>query len=618
MLEVTVPVVVALTEAALPRGREIARGLGGELHGSARVPDGAADVAFCDPGAHLAELFRSGRPIIGLMAAGALVRLLAPHLRDKWSEPPVLAVSEDGASVVPLLGGHHGANDLARRIADITGGHAAVTTAGDLRFGVALDAPPAGYVLANPESAKAVMAEIVAGASVRREGSAAWLEESNLPFDGAGAVSLVVSEKALPEDALQLVYRPKTLALGVGAARGADPLEAIELAESVLAESGLSRESLSVVVSVDLKADEAAVHAVAAYFGVPARFFTAQRLEAEAGRLASPSEVVFAEVGCHGVAEGAALAAAGADGVLVVPKTKRSGATAALARAMQPIDAGAAGRARGGLFVVGIGPGSEGWRSPEASRMLAQASDLVGYSLYLDLLGPLAAGKRRHDFDLGREEARVRHAMELAGEGRTVALVCSGDAGIYAMATLVFELLDTGGGNDDLSDAARRIEIAVAPGISALQAAAARVGAPLGHDFCTISLSDLLTPWEDIERRVEAAAVGDFVIAFYNPVSRRRRTQLAHARDRLLAARPADTPVVLATSLGREGEAVRVVPLGELAVDDVDMLTVVVVGSSQSRTVSTGDGRTWVYTPRGYAGKAGSAMTTSQTKDAAE
>ena len=238
--------------------------------------------------------------------------------------------------------------------------------------------------------------------------------------------------------------------------------------------------------------------------------------------------------------------------------------------------------------------------------MITASTDLVGYSLYLDLIAPISHGRTRHDFDLGREEDRVRHAMELAGEGRDVSLVCSGDAGIYAMATLVFELLDHGG----LSDGARRIGIQVSPGISALQAAAARAGAPLGHDFCTISLSDLLTPWPAIQMRVKAAAEGDFVIAFYNPVSKRRRTQLAHARDVLLKHRPADTPVILATDLGRPKEHVRVVPLGELEVDDVDMLTVVVVGSSDSRVTKTGDGKTWVYTPRGYAAKEGTMIGT--------
>ncbi|MEO0920145.1 MAG: precorrin-3B C(17)-methyltransferase, partial [Pseudomonadota bacterium] len=262
------------------------------------------------------------------------------------------------------------------------------------------------------------------------------------------------------------------------------------------------------------------------------------------------------------------------------------------------------GRSRGTLYVLGIGPGSANWRSPEVTRMIGEATDLVGYSLYLDLVGELIGGKVRHDFDLGKEEDRVRHAMELAGLGRTVALVCSGDAGIYAMATLVYELI----AKDGVSDAAKRIGVVNAPGISALQGAAARAGAPLGHDFCTISLSDLLTPWADIQRRVRAAGDGDFVIAFYNPVSKKRRTQLAWARDELLNHRPFDTPVILATNLGRDGETVRVVPLGELQVDDVDMLTVVIVGSSDSRTVKTGDGREWVYTPRGYSGKQGTKM----------
>jgi cobalt-precorrin 5A hydrolase / precorrin-3B C17-methyltransferase len=164
--------------------------------------------------------------------------------------------------------------------------------------------------------------------------------------------------------------------------------------------------------------------------------------------------------------------------------------------------------------------------------------------------------------------------------------------------TLAFELLETGGRADW-----GRVAIQVCPGISALQAAAARSGAPLGHDFCTISLSDLLTPWEAIERRLRAAADGDFVVAFYNPVSRRRTWQLGKAREILLTGRPETTPVVLARNLGRDGEQVRVVTLGTLDPADVDMLTVVLVGSSESRTVARGDGRHWVYTPRGYAGK---------------
>jgi cobalt-precorrin 5A hydrolase/precorrin-3B C17-methyltransferase len=477
-----------------------------------------------------------------------------------------------------------------------------------LRFGVALDQPPEAYVLSNPDAAKAVMADLVAGAKVKLDGKADWLAASKLPFDSDGTVTLTVTDQVTDIGERELVYHPKTLVLGMGCERGASAEDAIALAEKALAEGGFSGKSLAAVTSLDLKADEAAIHAVAQYFQVPARFFDAATLEAETPRLQNPSDIVFAEVGCHGVAEGSALAAAGPNGVLVVPKIKTKTATAAIARAPHVLNPLHFGRSRGKLFAVGIGPGSEGWRSPEVSSFVSASTDLVGYSLYLDLLGPLAKGKVRHDFDLGKEEARVVHAMELAGEGKDVALVCSGDAGIYAMATLVFELFDKGG----LSDAASRIEVQVSPGISALQAAAARIGAPLGHDFCTISLSDLLTPWVDIQRRVKAAAEGDFVIAFYNPVSMKRRTQLAYARDKLLEHRPFDTPVVLATNLGRPGELVRVVPLGDLNIDEVDMLTCVVVGSSESRTVKTGDGKIWVYTPRGYSGKSGTAMQAAQ------
>lgn len=607
MTVIVKPAVILLSPSAAALGGRIAAAIDGEIHGAkARVA--VADVLFEDIKTHLQALFAAGRPIVVVMASGAVIRLLAPVLADKQSEPPVISVAEDGSAVVPLLGGHHGANDLARTIAAAIDAHAAITTAGDLKFGVALDQPPEGYVLANPDAAKAVMAELVAGAKARLvcddDALGHWLASSCIPFSDDGTVTLAITDRAGSAGPLELVYHPKTLVLGMGCERHASIQEAITLAERALTESGLARQSLSAIASIDLKADETALHAVANHFGVPARFFSAARLEDEAPRLKNPSDVVFAEVGCHGVAEGAALAAAGSDSELVFAKIKSKGVTAAIARSAQVVDPQTVGRARGTLFVVGIGPGADQWRSPEVSAMVLASTDLVGYSLYLDLLGPLVEGKVRHDFDLGKEEARVVHAMELAGEGKTVSLVCSGDAGIYAMATLVFELFDKGG----ISDAASRIEVQVSPGISALQAAAARIGAPLGHDFCTISLSDLLTPWEHIQKRVRAAGEGDFVIAFYNPVSLKRRTQLAFARDKLLEYRPADTPVILATNLGRPGEHVRTVPLGSLDVDDVDMLTVVVVGSSESRTVTTGDGKTWVYTPRGYSGKAESGM----------
>ena len=177
------------------------------------------------------------------------------------------------------------------------------------------------------------------------------------------------------------------------------------------------------------------------------------------------------------------------------------------------------------------------------------------------------------------------------------------------MGALVFELLDRDPDDGGVSAPARRSEIVCAPGISALQAAAARVGAPLGHDFCAISLSDLMTPWPVIEGRLRAAASGDFVIALYNPVSKRRRKALAEAREILLAHRSGETPVVLAANLGRAQEKLTPRTLSSLNIDEVDMLTVVLVGSSQSRAFTTGDGQTRFYTPRGYAAKHSKAPT---------
>ncbi len=594
------PVFLVLTAQGLDLARRLQPDFpGSEIHGRRGRAEGA-DLFFDDTTAALRARFAEGRPIVGFCAAGILIRVLAPLLADKRAEPPVVALAEDGGAVVPLLGGHRGANDLARRIAEALGIDAAVTTAGDRRFGLALDAPPAGWVLANPEDHKAFVAALLGGSKVRLradrpEQDPDWLSASDLPFDEEGALEILVTERAEPGSAERLVYHPRTLALGVGCERGCAAGELIALVRDRLRDAGLAPQAVAGVFSLDLKADEAAVHALAEDLAVPARFFGAAALEAQTPRLANPSEAVFREVGVHGVAEGAALAAAGEAGELVLPKAKSARATCALARAPSPLDAASTGAAQGRLLVIGTGPGKEAWRTPETGAAVATASDLVGYRLYLDLLGPAAAGKTRHDFDLGEEEARVRHALGLAAEGRTVALVSSGDPGIYAMASLVFEVLETCERPDW-----QRVRVEVSPGISALQAAAARVGAPLGHDFCTVSLSDLMTPWPAIEKRLTAAAEGDFVVALYNPVSQRRRHQLERARDILLRHRPAGTPVVLARRLGRPGEEVTVVDLAALTPDQVDMLTLVLIGASTTRRVPRRDGGLWVYTPRGY------------------
>lgn len=601
------PVILALSKSGEPTARAIAKALDCAVHGrSGRVEQ--ADAFFANALDHARDLFAAGTPIIGVCASGILIRGVAPLLADKTVEPPVISVSDNGTVVVPLLGGHRGANRLAKQIADALGGAAAVTTAGDVALGVALDEPPAGWRVAPLENAKSVMAGLLNGEAFVMTGDAPWLEAladlpniTPVPAPEVPMPAHPPAQLAAKDGSTFVGFYRQDVVLGLGCARNADPEEVWELALDTLSKGMIPHENIACVASLDLKADEPAMNIVARRLGVPFRVFTAEELEAETPRLQTPSGVVFAEVGCHGVSEGAALAGVGPEGRLIIAKQKTANATCAVALSPAPITT-LRGRTRGRLSVVGIGPGQATWRTPEVSRFVAEAEELVGYGLYIDLLGPLAAGKTRSDFPLGGEEARCRYALEQAAKGRNVALVCSGDAGIYAMGALVFELLDRATDQEGVSDAARRVEVVCSPGVSALQGAAARAGAPLGHDFCTISLSDLLTPRDDIIRRLHAAAEGDFVIAFYNPVSKTRRTLLAEARDILLQHRPADTPVMLASNLGRPTEHIRYRRLADLQVDEVDMLTVVLVGSSNTRLAHLGEGPR-MFTPRGYARK---------------
>jgi cobalt-precorrin 5A hydrolase/precorrin-3B C17-methyltransferase len=591
------PVLICLTQSALTLARCVRSALpGAEIHGLFGRVEGSDVIVFTATVDHLRALFTAQHPIIGICAAGILIRALAQVLADKQDEPPVLALAEDGSAIIPLLGGHRGANDLARTIAGAIGAQAAITTAGDLRLRFALDRPPAGWRVENPAYAKPVMADLLAGHAVGLAaecGDLAWLDAGL--FASGAPVAVRITDRAVDDAAL--ILHPPTLALGIGCARGAEAAELLALAQTALQDSGYSEQSIACVVSLDLKEDEPAVHALAAHYGVPARFFSVQALHQETARLHSPSEAVFRATGCYGVAEGAVLAAVGAAGALVSPKRKSANATVALGRLAAGLDVGAIGRARGALWVVGIGPGAPEWRTGEAVRVLAEADEIVGYRLYLDLVADLIAGKNCHAAPLGAETERVERALDLAAQGRKVALISSGDAGIYGLASLVLERIDRGDRPDW-----RRIALSMVPGVSALLAAAARLGAPLGHDFCAISLSDLLTPWDAIERRLHAAALGDFVVALYNPRAERRAWQLPAALAILAAARPADTPVAIARNLGRKEESIRLATLATLDPAEVDMLSLVLIGSSETRRLVRGDGDL-IYTPRGYGEK---------------
>jgi cobalt-precorrin 5A hydrolase / precorrin-3B C17-methyltransferase len=558
------PAIFILGPSALPVAQKIKALLNGEIHGPKDVT--GVDVVFEKAVEAMGQSFIARQCIIGICATAILIRAVGMHLRDKHSEAPVVAVAEDGSMVVPLLGGHHGGNHLARKIADALQGTAAITTASDVIFGQSFDEPENGYTLGNPEHMKAATSAKLSGETI-------------------DVVKTIHPEQGSER---KIVLHPHVLTVGIGCERGTDPKEVRTLIKETMLQHNLSHDAVATYASIDLKEDEPALSEL---YNVS--FFTSEELSAQSGKIQNPSTYVEETVGTPSVAEAAALAAAGLDAKLIVPKTKSKRATIAIAQAPQPITAHP-GKWRGHVSVVGIGPGSRMTRSHETAFQLAMATEWVGYGLYLDLVADLHTGQTEHRFPLGDEEARCRHAIELARQGKRVALVCSGDAGIYAMAALVYELIDR---------EPNRIAVEVHPGISAFQAASAKAGAMIGHDFCCISLSDLLTPWEVIEKRVKAAAEGDFVISFYNPRSLKRRDQLERAFAILKDYRPPETPVVIATNLGRPEEKTKIMQFDEFNPDDVDMLTLVMVGSSQSKSFKRGDGRSYAYTPRGYAKK---------------
>ena len=555
------------------------------------------EIAFDEISPLLQNLFLSGHTIIGLCSAGILIRALTPVIFDKYSEPPVLAISIDNKYVIPLLGGHRGANQASNEIASMLDGLAILTTASEAFMGFSLDDPPKGWKPSKDSKIKQISSAIFNGLPVQlniEAGGGDWIENA-YQWNPNAKLKVTLSDKLNAVG--DVILRPFTITVGVGCERGANPELLIDLTEKMLKEYNISLDSVACIASLDLKADEKAVRELSYYLDVPIRLFNAEQLEAETPRLINPSTTVYKAVGCHGVAESAALAAAGYKSSLIAPKEKNSKVTCAIAKSPTVIDTNNIGKGLGCLTIVGIGPGTKDWITPAVNRVIIQSRHLVGYKGYLKLLGDLGKHAFKHPFELGAETERARKALELAANGDDTALICSGDAGIYGMASLVFELLD-----QSREEKWRFIEVIVEPGVSAMQAAAAKVGAPLGHDFCAISLSDLLTPWDVIEKRLYSASRSGFVIALYNPASRDRRQPLEKALKIICNQRSLDCPVIVARCLGRKGEKIQTVSLKTLELTKIDMLTVIIIGNNETRITNHG-GKTFTYTPRGYKNK---------------
>ncbi|BCD86340.1 precorrin-3 methylase CobJ [Pseudomonas solani] len=544
------PAILLLGQGGLPVARRIQA-----LYPQARVLGLAGRVAGADEtcaefGETLRGLYRDDRPIIALCAAGILIRSLASQLASKGAEPPVLAVAEDGSAVVPLLGGLGGVNRMAREIAAQLEVAPAITTSGELRFGTCLLEPPPGYALADIEQGKRFVSDLLGGEPVRVEGEAPWLESANLPLAEQAQRVIHITAEQRPDAADELLIHPRVVAARLDEAADAGAVR------QALATAGLASGALACLLAAPERMTDATLAACADELGVPLRFVVNEQ---------------------------------------ALPPLHQHLSGIRLYRAERPLDVERIGQRRGRLTVVGLGPGAAEFMVPATRRALDEAEDLLGYETYIRMAGPFRPEQVLHCTDNREELQRARHAFELAASGRRVVVVSSGDPGVFAMAAAVLEALD-----DNRDPHWQRVELQVFPGVSAALATAAKAGAPLGHDFCLISLSDNLKPWEVIEQRLDHAGAADLAMAFYNPISKARPWQLARALEIVARHRRPETVVVLGRDIGRPAEALTLTSLGELRPEQVDMRTLVIIGSSLTRRIPRPDGQDWVYTPRWY------------------
>lgn len=659
--------IVAITRA----GARLAERLALELNASARVPakfagEGTVATPYTTS---LADEVRAwwdrSRALALIMASGIAVRTIAPLLDRKTTDPAVVCLDESGRFVIPLIGGHQaGANDLARRIAALTGGQAVITTASDTQGLPALDliGRDEGWRISEDSALTHAMACLVNGDLI-----GCWVDPDlpdarrlmddllapcpNVAFvDNAAdltnarfAAALLATHRRIDDlwetlRAKSVRYLPPVLVIGVGCRRGVPVEELHDALQTTLANAGLDERCVGALATAEIKAAEPGLIALAETLGVPLRVVpTAELAALDAAQFSRSAATAHFDL--PGVAEPCAVIAGG--GPLIAPKRAFLRCTVAVALAGHgtlrttrlsgdhgfsrigtdfhgsfpshpaPIcenpsypresvsyshkTAPEPDRSPGVLTLVSIGPGDPQHLTAAAREALRRAEIVAGYRVYVDLIRDLLQPHQEVLVTpaMGDEAGRARQAIELACAGRRVALISSGDIGVYAMAAPVFEALrDDGWTGDDPA-------VEVLPGISAFQALAARLGAPVSHDFCVISLSDLLTPWEVIERRLRAAARADFVVALYNPRSRGRDWQLDAALRILREHRPPDTPVAFGRNVSRADEHVSLTTLAAADPSCADMFTVVLIGNSQSYTLGE-----WMATPRGYAARA--------------
>jgi cobalt-precorrin 5A hydrolase / precorrin-3B C17-methyltransferase len=574
--------------------------------------------------AHLADIWSEYDGFVFCLATGAVVRLIAPLLQNKVTDPAVVVVDELGKFVISLCGGHLGGGDrLTREIAAQLGAEAIITNASEGLHLPAIDTmgDPFGWQRGTGDW------NAVAGAIARQEpvqviqesGSTLW--QTALPLGHSFQFDFAeVGESTVPptariwisptqrccspdEDIPKVQWHPRVLWVGIGCERGTSQQLITQAIQHACSIGHLSEDAIAGIATIDLKADEVGLLELCQERNLPLRYYPAELLRSVA--VPNPSLVVETEVGTPSVAEAAAILAARMQDTgsqeslasselptnLLVTKQifRQTDLPGAVTVAISVSKSEFTGR-KGKLFLVGIGPGSLEQITPAAQMALNQADAVIGYQLYAQQIMPLLhPGQIVETSPITQERQRAKRAVELAQWGLTVAMISSGDCGIYGMAGLVMEELESQAWDGSTPS------VEVFPGITALQAAAARVGTPLMHDFCAISLSDLLTPLEIIRNRLIAAAQADFVTAFYNPRSVTRTEPMAIAHKIFLEHRHPDTPVALVRSAYRPDEKIALTTLKDLDINQIDMFTTVLIGNATTRFYQ---GK--LITPRAY------------------
>ncbi len=559
---------------------------------------------------HIEQIWSESKSIVFSLTIGAVVRLIAPLLQSKKNDPAIIVISPEFDSVISLVGGHQAQGDkLTELIAYQLNAQPIITSAS-----FALNLPPIdtfGDIFGWRKGKgdwTSVAADITRNQTtlVKQDAGLKWWQKRlplSHPFvftedshSKCNSMIYIGTKQNITTNNLNFVsWHPQVLWVGIGCERNTSFSLIRSALIQVLSKYNLAEESIASIVTIDLKSDEVGILKLAEELNLPLQTYSAEELKNIA--VPNPSKIVKSEVGTPSVAEASAIKGASftdwenntanliVSKQIIKEETEKGAVTIAIAESSLEYNPH-----QGRLYLIGTGPGNLKYLTNYAQTALAEADVIIGYGLYIDLIKTLLRPEQIiESYSITQEKQRAQRAIQLASWGLTVAVISSGDCGIYGMAGLVLEILAQQGWNG------KTPSVEVFSGITALQSLAAKIGSPLMHDFCAISLSDLLTPWDVIEKRIVAAASADFVTTIYNPRSKTRQEQIVKLQSIFLEYRHPNTPVAIARSIGREDEQITLTTLALMLDNSIDMLTTVMIGNSNTKQYQN-----LLITPRGY------------------